>query len=112
MGIRLHCNVVIARKTSTEANFPGGVVRLRSEWPAYAEDEHLIAFCSMGQGSAELVERLLEFGLGQSSIAFGDELEGIYEGCDWLEVVNEGIGRNTCWLKETLPDDFVEPIIR
>ena len=104
MSIKLRFNVVIVRKLSIESSYPGGLEGLRTEWKPYSEDEHLIAFSSMGQQSTDLVQKLLACGLEQSDIAFGDEQEGIYAGCDWLEVRREKIGVTTCWLNEqTLP---------
>lgn len=53
MAIIFQFNVIVARKAEIDAKYPGGLAQFRLRWLAksperWCEDEHLLAFTSMG----------------------------------------------------------------
>ena len=53
MAIEFVFNVIVARKSEIDANYPGGFVQFGVDWlvkppERWCEDQHLIAFSSMG----------------------------------------------------------------
>jgi hypothetical protein len=53
MAIIFQFNVIVARKAAIDAKYPGGLAQFRVQWLAkpperWCEDEHLLAFTSMG----------------------------------------------------------------
>ena len=118
MSIRLKMNVLIVRKITIQSIYQGGLEQFRRDWMRAGhnqtnpgEDEHLIGFSSMGHSYNTLIEKLCSCGLNRLDIAVGDELEGIEESCEWLEVFHEGIGMTICWLKGTSPGEAIAPIL-
>jgi len=109
MSVVLNFNYLVIRKSALEESYPGGLAAFRKDWMPNApkdeeEDAHLVSFCSMGGGLAQLRDRLVECGLlespGESNETVFQEtiVRGEGSGCDWLEFDEED-GFLVCWLK-------------
>src|SRR5262249_2532301 len=90
MAILLRFNLFVARKSSIEAKYPGGLEQFRADWmndrpgeKPNGEDGHLVGCCTMGWYYADVMEKLIACGLENQrddrviDIAFGDQMHGV-----------------------------------
>ncbi len=90
MAIIFEFNVIVARKAEIDAKYPGGLAHFRVKWLArppdrWCEDEHLLAFSSMGGYYSQVHDDLRAAGI---DVLEADELvrpEQITARCGWLD---------------------------
>ena len=90
MAIVFLFNVMVARKVEIDSKYPGGMPQFRSDWLArpperWCEDEHLLAFSSMGFYFKNVADRLRSLGI---DVLITDESVPPSENvkrCSWIE---------------------------
>lgn len=90
MAIIFYFNFIVARKAEIDAKYPGGLAHFRVQWLAkpperWCEDEHLLAFSSMGTSYSQVRDDLRAAGI---DVLEADETVPpgqIISRCGWLD---------------------------
>jgi hypothetical protein len=90
MAIIFQFNVMLARKAEIDHKYPGGLPQFRCDWlvrpvERWCEDEHLLAFTSMGPYFQEVAARLISFGIDVLQTNETIPPAEIVSRCDWLD---------------------------
>lgn len=90
MAIIFEFNVIVVRKMEIDAKYPGGLAHFRSQRLAlppdrWCEDEHLLAFSSMGSYLREVGDSLRAAGVDVLETNETEPPERIMLRCGWLE---------------------------
>ena len=90
MAVILLFNVILVRKAEINAKYPGGLGRFRIDWlvkppERWCEDEHLLAFSSMGNYYDKVRASLKSCGADVLDCSMADPPERMRSLCAWLE---------------------------
>ena len=89
MAIIFEFNVMLARKSEIDSMYPGGLNQFRLDWlenppERWCEDQHLLAFNSMGSDFKPVYESLLKYGIDVLAASQSTPPDEIVSRWKWL----------------------------
>jgi hypothetical protein len=90
MAIIFQFNVIVARKAEIDAKYSGGLAHFRVQWLAkpperWCEDEHLLAFSSMGAHYGQVRDALRAAGIDVVETSEAAPPDQVISRCGWLD---------------------------